>query len=200
MWGRIGLTGAVLAAALMANASPAQADTAEVITQRWNSRSFAPQVTATVSQICPSTTPYLKSASVWQNSKSHEAVYLTRYDKFTVSADNRSAGITVTNTQTYAEAAAHPVDVSVKITITCSNIDPHQTVQPTLTTRLIVPTGGEFSYMTCPPGFSAVSASETHADWVRSRGVEKGGRSAWVLWDNDTFVMGWAELTVFCAQ
>ncbi|ETK34792.1 hypothetical protein [Microbispora sp. ATCC PTA-5024] len=192
---KAGAIAAVAAASLMGFGAPAFAESTVVV---WNSTSIGPQITTTLSQKCPSTEPYPVKTTVSSGTKdSYNSQYLN-YKNLTV--DGRVVKMTFTNSQSLRDQ--HPVTLSVKLEILCSNVPQ----QPVTSVELkqsasITPGGDALVTVSCPPTHSHVTGhEERHPAGVAVVDYGQEGSSYWVRYENDDFLnTAWADLYLTCS-
>nr|WP_150937164.1 hypothetical protein [Microbispora cellulosiformans] len=194
------------AAGLLSPAAPAFAAAAGEVTATVSNLSAANAQMAKYTLVkCPSTTPYITSATASAKTGEAEDQSYTHFSEFWQSVPDGSAQmakVNFFNSQTFQEEAKYgPVVVTVTLTLTCSNMKPAGLPRPEFKQSVYV---RGLSYgnlqVSCPSNYpTALEARENHPGWFLSYGATTAGRVGAASWYNpDEYVFGTADVTVAC--
>ncbi|MCK2216815.1 hypothetical protein MF672_023910 [Actinomadura sp. ATCC 31491] len=200
-----GLTKIIAAAALATAAGTAAAAPAWAVEPRTeefqNSTGIGAGTSGYAMQKCPSTLPYLVGYGASTKIDSDADELHTHIVKFSVNEANRTATVFFTNSQPKTEQ--HPVDVSVTIHITCSNVKPAQPPSPYVAKDVTVPILGAFeTFVLCPGDHPRLVETQEGHDpaltrtKLRSFPGDVGGGATWE--NNDAFAPHPAWVRVYC--
>ncbi|MER5999046.1 hypothetical protein ABT120_10760 [Nonomuraea angiospora] len=152
-------------------------------------KSLGPQTSGYVPVKCPSTLPYIVGVAGETTISSEADAQHTSLTKFEIDDANRSVKVYFSNTQSFADAAHHPIDVSLTVTLTCSSEKPAQPPVPMVKQRVDVnPLGTMGTFILCPPSHPKLrNAIETHEPELVNVGLSDapGSPGASASWRND---------------
>ncbi|MER6942990.1 hypothetical protein ABT294_03090 [Nonomuraea sp. NPDC000554] len=198
---RAAATALLATAAVMALAVPAHADAGETTTQVSNFAALSAQTYGHVIAKCPSTEPYAFSTEVSSGHPNPADSVFQKYDDIYTTLDGQSVRVNFHNSQTYAEAAKHPVIVTVRLTVNCSSVDHGRpTVHPFTERSMIPPSGDATITATCPPNFPKVlDVVELHSNGAAIIRRTTSGSSASITYHNsEEAVPGSGAVTAIC--
>ncbi|UBU17401.1 hypothetical protein [Nonomuraea gerenzanensis] len=200
-----GPTRLIAAATLAAAAfmSTTGAAWAEPVTEDFQTSSGAigPGSYKTVTLKCPSTLPYIVSFGASTQIDSDEDELHTHVVDVKANEANRSISVSFTNSE--PKNTWPPVDVSVKLHVSCSNVKPAQPPSLHVTKNVTVPILGTFSaFVLCPVSHPRLVETHEGHDAALTRTKlnsfpgNVGGGATWE--NNDGFAPHPAWVRVYC--
>ncbi|RCG25880.1 hypothetical protein DQ384_30660 [Sphaerisporangium album] len=193
----IGAAAIATAAGVIGLGGPAYAETIVKVT---NSSSVGAQGSHYTTVKCPSTSPYVVSASASSKFADAADSKSLRYNSIDTLPDGQTVKVDYQNLRTYQEDAKKRVVVTVDVTVTCSNVDHGRPATYDFAMKSFVPLGGDIWVTSpCPANKWAQNYRETHSDWVTVTDEFRGLTSASVRYHNPDYqVPGVGEVTVVC--